>query len=80
MAEVKIEPYDECLKDNEFTFIKKETFENEDTVSYIEIERNSGEYIRENIFEESKESLCIPFDINTENASFSEFNEVNYYS
>ena len=80
VAEVKIEPYDECIRDNEFTFVKEGQFENEDTVSYIEIETNSVEDDKEKIFEESTEISCIPFDVKIENISISKFTKVNQYA
>ena len=76
MTEVKIEPHDE-LEDDCLNCIKEEPFENEDVVSYIEIEANSGECIKEDFVGEYKENSWVPFDVITENGSISTMYEVN---
>ena len=80
IAEVKLEPHDGHLEDEFLYCIKEEPFENEDVVSYIEVETNSGECIKEEVVEGSNENSCIPFDVITENSSISTIYKVNRYS
>ena len=80
MTEVKIEPHDEYLEDGCLNYIKEEPFENEDVVSYFEVETNSGECIKEEFVDEYNENSCIPFDVITENGSISTMYKVNCYT
>ena len=81
-TEVKIEPHahDEYLEDYCFDYIKEEPFENEDAVSYIEIETNSGECIKEEAVEGINENSSVPFDAITENGSISTMFKVSGYT
>ena len=80
MTEVKLKPHDENLEDEYFNCIKEEPFENEDVVSYIEVETHSGKCAKEEVVDEYKENTCIPFDVITENGSISTICKVNRYS
>ena len=79
MMDVKLEPHDEYLEDEYFNCIKEEPFENEDVVSYIEVETNSEKFKKEEIVEEPNENTCIPFDVITEKGSISTNSKVNRY-
>ena len=77
MTEVKIEPHDGHLEDEYLNCIKEEPFENEDVVSYIEVETNPGKCIKEEVVDEYNEKSCIPFDVITEKGANSAMYKVN---